>query len=359
MTGQSNSPGATRSGFAIPAALLTILVLTVAIAAGFSIATAERRSADDQKAQITAFKIAEQGLETFLLKRDSLGFTSTPPGVKDSVRISFTDGYADVVMNRIRVTQKSVPGMYVVMSRGVQTAGAFAGTPLGVRTVAQYALWQPAAMKVKAGWSALGGLQKNGSSGTLTGIDACGDSATVAGVVVPPVPGYVGPTAPISGSPPVDSAVADSVPIDWNAIVNGTAISPNIIIPPASWPSFADTSYYPVIRVNGDITLPSSGRGTLIVTGSLTINGSTSWDGVLLVGGKLTSNGNNGINGTTISGLNVKLGQYVPTSTDSISTANGTKSFNYNSCSVARAMLSLGALIPIQNTWVDNWGTYP
>ncbi len=345
-----------RRGFAIPAAILTILVLTVAIAAGFSIAMAERRSADDQKAQITAFEMAEQGLEIFLVKRDSLGFVSTPPGTRDSTRIAFTGGYADVVMSRIRLAGKSLPGLYVVMSRGVQTTGVFAGTTNGVRTVAQYALWVPAAMKVSAGWAALGGLKKNGNAGSIAGVDACGDSASVPGVSVPAVPGYMGPSAPVSGNPPVDTTSPASVPLNWNAIVNGSAITPNITIPPGNWPSFSDTSYYPVIRVNGDFTMPSGGRGILIVTGALTINGSASWDGVLLVGGKLTSNGNNGIAGTTMSGLNVKLGQSVGTSTvDSASIANGTKSFTYNSCSVARAMLSLGALIPIPNTWVDNW----
>lgn len=351
-------PRRDRGGFAIPAAILTILVLTVAIAAGFSIAMGERRSAEDQKAQISAFRIAEQGLETFLLKRDSLGFTTTPPGPSDSTRITVAGGYADVVMTRIRVSQKSLPGLYVVRSRGVQTQGVYAGTPQGVRIVAQYALWEPASMKVSAGWAALAGLQKNGTAGTIAGVDVCGDSASVPGVSVPSIPGYIGPTTPISGSPPVDTTIADSIPLNWAGIVNGTSINPTIIIPPASWPSFTDTSYYPVIKVIGDFTLPASGRGTLIVTGSLTINGSTSWDGILLVGGKLTSNGNNGIGGTTLSGLNVKLGQYVPSSTDSISTANGTKSFSYNSCSVARALLSLGALIPIPNTWVDNWGDY-
>lgn len=347
-----------RTGFAIPAAILVILVLTVAIAAGFSIAMAERRSAEDQKAQITAFEMAEQGMEVFLLNRGSLGFTTIPPGAQDSTRITFTGGYADVVMTRIRVAQKSLPGLYVIHSRGVQTRGVYAGTPQGVRIVAEYALWNPAAMKVSAGWAALAGLRKNGNAGSISGTDGCGDSAAVAGVSVPSVPGYIGPTSPVSGSPPVDTTLADSVPLNWPAIVNGTAINPTLTIPPGSWPSFADTSYYPVIKVNGDFTIPSSGRGTLIVTGSLTINGSTSWNGILLVGGKLTSNGNNGIAGTTLSGLNVKLGLYVPSSTDSISTANGTKSFSYNSCSVARALLSLGALIPLPNTWVDNWGTY-
>jgi hypothetical protein len=210
-------------------------------------------------------------------------------------------------------------------------------------------------MQVLAGWTALSGLQKNGGSGTLGGIDLCGDSAAIAGVVVPVNPGYTGKTVAV-GDPPVDSVAPDSVAIDWNGIVNGNVITPTVTIPPGSFPTaaqFADTTFYPIIRINGDFSIPTSGQGMIIITGNLTINGSTSWKGVLLVGGDITSNGNNGIQGATVSGLNVKLGTYVPTST-----ANGTKEYNYNSCEVAKTNTSIGALVTLRNTWVDNWVEY-
>jgi len=119
--------------------------------------------------------------------------------------------------------------------------------------------------------------------------------------------------------------------------------------------SFADTlsTYYPIIRVDGDFALPSSGTGMLIVTGSLTLNGSVGWRGVLLVGNDIVSNGNNAISGATVSGLNVKLGTYVPAST-----ANGTKQYNYDSCEVAKSTTAMGALVTLRNTWVDNWVEY-
>ena len=348
-----------RRGFAIPVAILVIMVLTIMVAGGFSLVSAERRSVADQKSQISAFRIAEQGLEIFLVRRDSLmkgkpGYSKVPGAVPDSIRIPMSGGYADVTLTRLRPVIGSQSGLYVVRSKGVETAGAYAGTPQGVRTVAQYALWEPAPMQVLAGWTALSGLQKNGGSGTLGGIDLCGDSAAVAGVVVPMNPGYTGKTVAV-GNPPIDSVAPDSVDIDWNAIVNLNSIEATITIPGGSWPTAAlqDTSYYPIIRVNGDLSLPSSGQGMLIVTGHLTISGSETWKGVLLVGGDITSNGNNGVQGATVSGLNVKLGTYVPSST-----ANGTKQYNYNSCAVARSTTLMGALVTLRNTWVDNWVEY-
>ena len=183
-----------RRGFAIPVAILVILVLTVMVAGGFSLVSAERRSVDDQKSQISAFRLAEQGLELFLVRRDSLlkgkpTYTKVPGAIPDTVVIQMTGGYAEVTLTRMRPVIGSQSGLYVVRSRGVETVGAYAGTPQGVRTVAQYALWEPASMQVLAGWTAMSGLQKNGGSGTLGGIDLCGDSAAVAGVVVPVNPG--------------------------------------------------------------------------------------------------------------------------------------------------------------------------
>src|SRR6476661_6918048 len=254
-----------RRGFAIPIAVLVIAVLTIMIAGGFSIVSAERRSVADQKSQISAFRIAEQGLEVFLVRRDSL-MTGNPnytrvPGAADTAVVNMTGGYAQVTLTRIRPPRGSQSGLYVARSRGVETVGAYAGTPQGVRTVAQYVLWEPAPMQVLAGWTALSGLQKNGAAGTLGGIDMCGENAAVAGVIVPAYPGYTGKMVAV-GNPPIDSIPApDSVEIDWDGIVNHGLIEATITLPGGVWPttalqnSYNDTSikYYPVIRNNGDL----------------------------------------------------------------------------------------------------------
>ena len=352
-----------RRGFALPTAILVIAVLTIMVAGGFSIVSAERRSVADQKSQISAFRIAEQGLEIFLVRRDSLmkmmpNYSKVPDATPDSIRITVAGGYADVSLTQIRPPINNQSGVYVARSRGTETVGAYAGTPQGVRTVAQYVLWEPAPMQVLAGWTALSGLQRNGNAGTIGGIDLCGQADTVTGVVVPVNPGYLGKTTDIIGDPPIDSVGADSVHIDWNAIVNQNAIEPSIIIPGGSFPPVSawtnNPNYYPIIRINAaSYSLPNSGKGMIIATGHLTIDGSATWSGVLLVGGDITSNGTNGIQGATISGLNVKLGTYVPSST-----ANGTKSYNFNSCEVTRATSPAGALVTLRNTWVDNWVEY-
>ena len=133
------------------------------VAGGFSIVSAERRSVADQKSQISAFRIAEQGLEIFPDPPRLVAQNMPPEGsgaVPDSVRIKSAGGYADVSLTRIRPPMHNQSGVYVARSKGTETVGAYAGTPQGVRTVAQYVLWESAPMQVLAGWTALSGLQK-------------------------------------------------------------------------------------------------------------------------------------------------------------------------------------------------------
>ena len=349
-----------RNGFAIPAAILVIGILSISIAAGFSLVISERRGVDDQKAQVTAFVLAERGLETFFVKRDSLGFTTIPPAAREGpIRIYFTGGYADVELDRIRPPTGSLSGLYVVRSKGTQTQGAVGTTPAGVRTVAQYASWDIADINVQAGWTAISGIQKNGSSGSFLGKDGCGDSAAIAGVAVPQVPGFNRPATADSTAylGQIVNDAARAVKVDWAGILAGTAITPNIVMPGGTVPNWSDTTYYPTIFYNGDLTTMSAysgGRGILIVTGNLGGNGSTfTWKGLVLVGGDLVGNGTNTIQGAIISALNAKLGQTVP-----INTANGTKTYQYNSCEVAKSLRGMGALVPLLNTWVDNWVEY-
>lgn len=365
---------ANRKGFAIPTTLLLVAVMTVSLGAGFALVTSERKTVNDELAQIDALTLAEQGMQTFLVRRDSLGLTTNPPVNEETVRITMTGGYADVTLTRVRPSSAGVNAIYIVRSRGVQTSGAGAGTPQGVRTVAQYVQYRPVSVDIRAGVTSITGLDKNGGSGTLAGADQCGDSADVAGVAVPSSPGYDqnGGNPVPTGSPAIDNfapnaeSAASMVKIDWNSIINNNVITPNITIPTDAWPTarFAsDPNYWPVIRVTGghtsNFTLPSTGRGLLIVEGALTISGGVNWEGLILVGNNLTSNGNNTMYGAIITGLNVKLGyQAINPDVLDVSEANGTKDYRYNSCNVAKAVGAMGGLISYQNTWSDTWSEY-
>ena len=354
-----------RTGAALPLTLFIIVIVTMLSAGAFSMIGSERRVSDDNKAQLDAYIMARRGLEQFIGNRAGLGFTSTPPAAVESTTIAVRGGYVDVVMRVVRPpVGATTQGLYVVRARGVRTSdGTQIGAVIGERTVAEYARFQIASLDVHSAWTAMTGLVKSGSSGGISGVDACGAAPTVAGVAAPTVPGYTqsgtGASAAV-GSPPVldlgtTADVVNTVTVDWNAIVNSNSFQPDYS--GGSWPTssdLADSSFWPVIRVDGDFTLPGDGRGTLIVTGNLTLNGSQTWHGIVLVGGTIVSNGFTTVEGAIISGLNTELGLSVPSS----DLGNGTKFIRYNSCDVANALKPFTGLVRYRNAGMDNWAVY-
>jgi hypothetical protein len=222
-----------------------------------------------------------------------------------------------------------------------------------------------APLDLDAAFTSLSGIDKNGNSGALDGNDHC----TAPGGSMPPIPGvavpngtYTGHTNPINGNPdnaPVGlgspgpaGTAKDEVDIDWAGITAGTVLPPDFVHP--TWPTTGQFDNWQVVKANGDLSLPSDGKGILIVTGNLTLSGSQRWDGLVFVGGTITSNGNNAIYGAVITGLNVKLGINVPQQ----AIANGNKTFQFDSCNLTRALGHIGSLQRVRNGWVDTWSSY-
>jgi hypothetical protein len=355
----------TRRGSTLILALLLVIVLSSAVAGLYGMLGSERKALGDQEAQAGAYDIARSAYDRFIANSTGALAGFSPPAWTgpDSAYFSFTNGYAYVRVQRVYPSMSGKPAMYLVSSRGVRTAFRSGNTPAAERIYAQYALFSTGTMNTLAAWTSLSGLQKSGGSGTISGSDACGQSAAVGGVAVPTVPGYVqsGGSSVPSGSPnivdmgPQPSANA-LVKINWSGIVGGTALAPDITIPGGSWPSFSSPTYWPVIYVNqvSEWSLPGDGRGLLIVRNDLKLPGAVKWDGILLVGGRLTSSGNNTISGAVVSGLNELLGQVVPPN----DVGSGNKTFVYNSCDVASAVARFTGLAPLRNTTIDNWPSY-
>jgi hypothetical protein len=343
-------------GSALLLSILATAVLGAGLMAVLGLSGAERRVVANQAAQTDAYAVAETGLQQFVANRIALGFTSSPAASYESTRVSVAGGHADVVLQLIRPAVGSAPPLYVIRSRGFSTAGQLSGTPLAERQVAQLASWSGGAMASLAAFTAINGLTKVGGAGALAGVDACGVSETVAGVAVGN-PGYTqnGASVP-TGSPAIlslgtQAQAAAAVPIDWAGVMNGTTLSPTIALPGGTFPAVFTSTDWPIIKVTGDYTLPNSGQGVLIVTGSLTV-GAQSWNGVILIGDALIVTGSTSIQGAVVTGLNAKLGQAPPVSTIN----NGTRIFQYNSCHVASAMGGSSAgLTLIRNAWMDDW----
>jgi hypothetical protein len=348
----------------LPLVILLMAILAIAVTAGFARVSEERRIVGDQQAQVDAFAVAQSGLERYVAMRD------TVPGASDSVAIPIgPDDTAFVALFRIRAPSGPIKGLYVLRSRGVSHGGRFSfNTPAAQRTVAQYATWQEASMDVDAAWSAIGGLAKSGNSGTISGVDACSTpSSSVAGTMVPiTANGYDGyrqaPATPLvpQGVPqlnmtaPDSASVAAAVSIDWDGIVNGSAITPDYALTSTSgWPAtFTDWPIVVVDNPGTPVTLDATqtGQGILIITGDATLDLNFAWAGVVLIGGYANIQGNASINGALVTGLNIKLGTSVGNAD-----AGAQLHVQYHSCNLAAALAKFSHLQLVVNAWTDSW----
>ena len=354
-----------RAGFALPMTIMVLVVLAVGLTGSLAFITSERRVIDNIAQQNNAFLTAQSGLDEFLSNRGGLGFSGMPDAT-ETITLNIRDGTAEVVLERLRPTVGGDPAIYVIRSTGV-IPGPRTQDPDARRTVAQLTEWQSGTMSAEAGWMSLSGLHKNGNAGTISGEDRCNAQPDVPGVSVPEDPGFTenGGFVP-DGTPPLEEwdelgDLIDELNIDWPGIVNQSGLTPDIVIPGSAWPSFSDPNYWPIVHVTGDYSLPSTGRGILIVTGGgLNINGSKTWDGLVLVGEHMTSTGNGKVYGAIYTGLDVLLQdpadreQWV-NDLGQNSVGNGNKRFQYDSCMLAAAMTSFGGLRVLSGTWMDNW----
>jgi len=357
----SGSTRLNRKGATLPLTILLLALMGVAVAITYSRISSERRITGDSRSQLGAFAVAQSGLNRFLSTLNG------KPAGPFPVTVTYNDlpgGSARVDLTQLREsTTTLLPALYSITSRGTYTAGKRydALSPSAQRTVGTYALWTPAPFDLNAGFTSISGITKNGGSGALSGIDRCGAAAAIPGVAVPNG-GYIGDPTVINGNPD-DAAVGmgtgglggtakDEVDIDWAGIIAGTYLPAAYTYP--TWPTAAQMNNWPITRVNGDLTLPGNGKGILIVTGNLTISGGDTWEGLVLVGGTITSNGNNTVYGGTVSGLNIKIGVAVLPST----IANGNKTYQYDSCSLSRALGKIGSIQRVRNGWTDSWSSY-
>jgi hypothetical protein len=357
-----------RRGATLPLSILVIAILSISVLVAAARLSSERQITGDQEAVMDAFTVAQAGMEEYFRALTALPAGTFPPTTHDTTITTLPGGTAQVSLRRLRDSTSTTPAVWVVTSRGNNTSAKRFNfrVPSAERTVAQYAVWQPANLDMDAAFTSLSGVDKNGNSGALDGNDGCGAFPAIPGVAVPGGT-YTGQTSPINGNPdnaPIDlgtpgtaGTAKDAVEVDWAGISAGTALPPNYTIPGNSWPTAAQMANWPVILVNGDLSLSGSepnGKGILIVTGNLTMGGSWQHEGIVLVGGVLTSNGNNTIQGAVMTALNIKLGIAVP----QVAIANGNKTFQYNSCSIASALKQIGSVRRVRNGWTDTWSSY-
>ena len=356
-------PAYDERGFALPAVIFLVALLTLLLTGGLSRVQADRQIAEAGEATADAFAVAQSGLQNYI------GSQTVRPADGDSVRINLTGGYANVISRVVRNPADTTENtMYLVRSTGFVINPPAGSVIQAQRTVAQFADWQTGSIEQKAVLTAANGIDReSGSSGlyrVISGSDQCGVAGAIGGVRVDTLTGVSG-TVSISGSPAQTAlgnsagpTVASQTEIDW-----ARAISP-AFVPDYTTFQNGNMTGYPIQRLpdNLNTAFLSGGSGILIVPGNLDIEGAGfAFDGIILVGGQIEFDAAIiVIRGLVYSGLNehpdVALS---PASRTEIDTdGNIILDIRFDSCKVNQALAALTGLAPVANAWLDSWAKY-
>lgn len=348
-----------EAGFALIFALLALILITALATAGFLLATTDYQATRNHRAAVMTFYSADAGQHDYLATQGVPEPTTTYSYGRDAVTVT----------SRRLLNLPGGESLYSVAADGLDGNPVDGGAR---RKTSSVAVFFPFPLTAPGAFTAVNGLVKNGSSGTIDGNDhstpgPCpygigqGSQDAVAGVAVPPN-GYTqnggGKKVVPKGDPPVDDSktageLLDYMGIDWEGLVTEETVVPDARIPEDSWPDFSSLpdDEWPVIHVTADefdLTPTLTGRGAIILDGDVELQGDFTWNGVILAGGRLTTNGFQEISGTVITGLN----RIFPGKSPDVSEiGNGSKSFVYNSCDVEAALRAMGWLAEKPGTW--------
>jgi hypothetical protein len=367
---------------AMPLVLMLIVIMSLAALAGFARSRSELVTTTSMRAQAEAASLAYAGLERYLITT-----TTVPSTLPHRVTYTYATGRVNVTLEEARSAASGMRTYVIRSSSQVTSFRSDASLPAARRTVSQMLQRQNGSIDVDAAFVALSGTEKNGTSGSVSGVDECGASPPIPGLSVPNggysppngsagannfidgspdnAPSYLGPSG--FGNPPGSANAA--VSINWQAVLDGSTIQPDFTINRTVSPSTGafPSSYanWPVVRVTGDIRNGDnfSGQGILIVTGNADLT-NIQWNGIVMVGGEVSVSGAaTQVRGALMGGLNMKINPlsaypYLRQSYPSRgSVGNGNFFVRYNSCNVANAMNRYGGWLRLANTWSDNWLT--
>lgn len=339
-------PEAEPRGFALPSAMLTLLLVSLMAAGGFLITWLDGQSARAFARSTEAFYVAESGLAAALALAEAPD-PSVPP-------VSVGGGTATISFQPL-MDLGPTETVYRVESLGQVVAGAATFE----RSVGRL-MWVAGPPRIPGALVLAGGTSGTGLGGRISGLDPLGGACASQPSPVAGVAYWGGPPPPpdslltISGFPPerrmpAEVSVTAETGIRWTELLASWGPRPDAIAPPDPWPTpRADSSY---TRIAGSETLGagSSGRGALVVEGDLTLDHGFAWSGLILVGGALRLNGDASVRGAVASGLAGGVGVAADFGGHRVD-------LRFDACAVAAAAERLTApAAAIPGTWYEAW----
>lgn len=328
-------------GFVLSMVIVAVAALSIAGTALFLVVQSENAMANAGAESSVALHLANAGLARYM------GEHFGAP--EDTVVYEMGGGVVTVSAGLV-VPLGDTAAIYVVRSEARILDRRVSGLETR-RAVQQFARLRKRPFQPVAALAVASSEVSSNNSVVISGVDACG-VGDVAGI------GTTGARANrLNGT--ISSHVAyasrdamlDAIGLDWELLTD--SLTP--VEYQDEWPSpFPADSSFPTIRFSDDVDVTSwtpSGRGLLIVDGTLTLSNTTSaweWDGVILAGSiDIRNNARADIDGTLLTGFEGTQGNV---------DSNGLKylRIQYNSCHVLAASSGIALFSPVPNTWWES-----
>jgi hypothetical protein len=353
-----------RDGFVLLVVVFVLFAVGMAAATGYAVVNLEADLSSQAEESAQALAVARGGLERYM--GEHLGIP------EDSTVVALPEGSAVVRARRVAI-EDSVAGLhlYLLESEGTVIDPVNPDSPARER-VSQYARLHTRSVGRHAAallsyqnvsitnWGQVRGndhgslsrCPEAGSEGYpgivhrgTAAITPQWDSISIGlGAPAPPWSSsgaVVGVGAAVAAFPNHD-ALFDAVGVRWDILTDPDFPVEYDGVRPG-WGSLASNDY-PVVRWNGDLSAGSfwSGRGVLIVTGTLTPRTGFVWDGLILAGELADTDRFFWVRGMLVAGMNGARNSV---------TLDGFPYIFYDVCSALAASESLAYFEPLPQTW--------
>jgi hypothetical protein len=379
MTSTSAQRG--RTGFALPVAIIALVLLSALVAGALFVSTEELRSGRGDASDQRALAAAEWALDRAILAWDARRNTAQVVGATAVLVAELTPPNDSVRVTATRV-QRDAVWMTATATRGGDGRGIPARHTIGasLRLVG-------AVVPMRAALTTGGSVSVDG--GVIDGRDAvpagatdsiCSGAADAAGISVSDASKITcltcgtSPATGVFGTPPVDSTTPlDSAEWLGDETVWSMEQSSSVELPggsytprpsatnedcdrsdPLNWGDPASSSpctdWFPLIHVPGDLVLgPGSiGQGILVVDGSLRLEAGARFSGIVIVRGDIQVSGAGAeIVGAAFAGLPANA----TVSRVTVSRVTDGGAIRFASCAARRALVGTARLARTPGRW--------
>ena len=318
------TPRRRRTGFALPAAIIALVLLSALVAGALFVSTEELRSGRGDASDQRALAAAEWALDRAILAWDTQRNTAQAVGATVVLVAESAPPNESVVVTATRVQRDAV-----WMTAAATSGGDGRGIPAR-HTIGASLRLVSAVVPTRAALSTAGSVSVDG--GVIDGRDAsagdssssiCTGTVSASGVAVADASNVTcltcatSPATGVFGTPPIDSSASVDSTAWWgDESVTALAKRSALELPGGSytprpsatnndcdrgdalnWGDPASSSpcanWFPVIHVLGSVVLApgSVGQGILVVDGSLRLEAGARFAGVVVAGGDIQVTG--------------------------------------------------------------------